>query len=264
MVLRSFVFLTIVTVVLVSLSFGDNYEGWRASNFSYWYRWLETCRPDVFPAMKLKIDALVEATPLDSDSDAARGEFTKKYLQRSGILDFVTSTPEYEDVLVRSAERNWDSFLRGEISLCQKENEKKQRRIALEKRDAAERRERIRREMAAQAEREREAAKKVAACAEHAQHKVSLQEGPGVDIPRFTMLDIEQWENWMRQNYPIRFAKYAERMMLFIDCEVQVYEAEGREMDSVLELMESAGVFAFIVQTKEWNHYVDWIAAQQR
>lgn len=174
------------------------------------------------------------------------------------------NTPEWEDIRVRSTGIGWGPLLRREISRCQKENEEKQRRIALEERDAAERRERIRREMAAQAEREREAAKKVAACAEHAEHKISLKEGPGVDIPRFTMLDIEQWENWMRQNYPIRFAKYGERMMLFTDCEVQAYEAEGREMDSVLELMESAGVFAFIVQTKEWSHYVDWIAAQQR
>ena len=263
MVLRSFVFLAIctITVVLASSSFGQSDD---PANFSYWYQWLETCRLDVFVVVQPQIDALIEATPLDSGSDPTRRRFTKKYLQRSGVLDLAKNTPEWEDIRVRSTGIGWGPLLRREISRCQKENKEKQRRIALEEREAAERRERIRREMAAQAEREREAAKKVAACAEHAQYKASVKEGPGVDVPRFTMLDIEQWENWMRQNYPIRFAKYGERVMLFIDCEVQAYEAEGREMDSVLELMENAGVFAFIVQTKEWSHYVDWIAAQQR
>ena len=265
MALRSVLFLMacIVAVVLVSPSFGD--DRYASKDFRYWYEWLELCRPEVFAVVQPQVDALVEATPIDSDSDPGRRHFTQKYLQSSGVLDLAKSTPEWEDVRVRSTDRgSFDSFLRQEIALCKRENEKRQRQIALQEREAADRRERIRREMAAQAEREREAAKKVTACAEHAQYKASLKEGPGLDAPRFTMLDMEQWENWMRQNYPIRFAKYGKRMMLFIDCEMQAYEAEGREMDSVLELMENAGVFAFIVQTKEWSHYVDWIAAQQR
>ena len=263
MVLRSFLYLAIctITVVLPSLSFGQSDD---PANFSYWHRWLETCRPDVFVVIQPQVDALIEATPLDSGSDPTKGRFTKKYLQKSGLLDLGMNTPEWEDIRVRSAGIGWGSLLRREIDRCRKENEKKRQRIALEAREAAERRERIRREMAAQAEREREAAKKETACADHAQYKANLKDAPGVDVPRFTMLDIEQWESWMRQNYPIRFARYGERMMLFIDCEVQAYESEGREMDSVLELMENAGVFAFIVQTEEWSHYVDGIPARRR
>ena len=76
------------------------------------------------------------------------------------------------------------------------------------------------------------------------------------------MLDVQQWKEWMLQNYPIRFAKYDNRMGRFVECELEAYEAQGKEMDSVLELMSNAGVFAFIVQTKEWDHYIDWLDAQ--
>ena len=51
------------------------------------------------------------------------------------------------------------------------------------------------------------------------------------------MLDVQQWEEWMLQNYPIRFAKYDNRMGRFVECELEDYEAQGKEMDSVLELM---------------------------
>lgn len=264
MFLHRFAALLACTVVLglASLSSADQHND--HIKFQNWYKWLETCRPDSFAVIQPQMDALVKAIPPDLDSDPSKGQYTKEYLQRSGIFELVKGTPEWDDIKIRSAGWDWNYFVSRETKQCARDNQEKQKRLDEQKRETVKRHERIRREMAAQAERERKAAKKVAACTEHAQYKASLKEGPGVEVPRFTMLDIEQWENWMRQNYPIRFAKYTERMMAFVDCEVQAYEAEGREMDSILGLMKDAGVFALIVRTKEWSHYVDWIAAQQR
>ena len=131
------------------------------------------------------------------------------------------------------------------------------------RRDAVARRERIQRGMAAQADREKEAAEKAAYCEDHAQFKRGLASGPDIYIPRFTMSGIRHWQEWMHLNYPIRFAKYDERMGGFVECELEAYEAQGKEMDSILELMSNAGAFAFIVQTREWDHYVESLDAQR-
>lgn len=280
-----------VLFLAASLSFGDSH--WIPADFRSWHKWLENCRPDSFAAIQPKIDAIFAATPPDRHSDPAKGRYTRKYLHRSGLFAFVTKTPEWMEMESRAVGVGWTWLLNSENQRCEREAREERKRIARrsredaerrqrmerelaeqarmereaiegEERKAAERRNRIRVEMAEQARKEREAARKAAACAEHAQYKETLAQGPMLNIPRFTMTDIRQWEAWMQDNYPIRFARYDNQLTVFLECELKAYEEQGKVMDSVLELAESAGAFAFIVQTKEWDHYLSWLDRQPR